>query len=73
MKTTLVWISLLLAMSAAPSWAQSPSPRVQSADPKATEQGIQGRTPRFESATPGATQKFTPRRKTRATEEALRH
>lgn len=39
------------------------TPRVQSADPNVTQQGIKGQTPRFESAKPGdTTQKFTPRR-----------
>ena len=38
------------------------TPRAQSANPTAAQQGIRGQTPRFESAKPGATQKFTPRR-----------
>src|SRR3989442_7414164 len=33
MKRALVWTSLLLAMSATPTWAQSPTPRLQPANP----------------------------------------
>jgi hypothetical protein len=89
MMRALFWTSLLIAMSAATTWAQSQdfsggppprfqsadpkagtvqsipglTPRVQVADPKATQQGISGVTPRLESAKPAATtQKFTPRR-----------
>src|SRR2546427_2060651 len=60
MKRALVWTSLLLAMSATPTWAQSPTPRLQPANPTVPQQGIPGVTPRAQSADPKAAQQGIP-------------
>jgi hypothetical protein len=63
MKSALLWSLLLLAIAAAPAWAQSQGlrggapPRLQSADPKGSSvQSIPGVTPRSQSADPTVTQ-----------------
>jgi hypothetical protein len=60
-KRALLWTAVLIAMTAAPAWAQSRlggvAPRLPSADPKGgAVQGVAGITPRSPSADPTAAQ-----------------